>query len=596
MSTREYFYQPVEKRTPLPVRRVTPEHDQRTVTYENQSCHKRPSIAPHTDSIRTKTVHATTQTNSTGRPAPSPQRHPSPTPPEVHESSQDQYRLTRVEDEHPLPPHFVQAGDSSVYYKDPRQGPSESNTRGLHQGALSTKPVEPQQRKAVMPEDAYSRIDGHAHRSVQTDPLPPRRPFEMQEGRPTGPRLQQSQPATDPRLQQQDRRGDQSRQQPTPSSIRYEDTQILIDEPDTYPPLHTSGRELDSEQKSPRGLSDESRGKPSSGMRGDPRSYYNEHLKRNTAKAKHIDDLHSAKRSHFRKQDQVIQSLQEEKEALRKLLHKMINENLRKDSARNSQASPERSSSKGGRDRSFDSQKRSPAATKKLGRDTLPTKKKDTKGGTRSDSTSRDGRQGVRPPKSRTRQEAEKPSRYGSSRKESDSSSKAKKPAAKSRPLQPRNTNKRESQSPAKEYSPRKFPFDIAKGGRRTEYDVMEPFLDRYGGRLPPASQQEPKYSATKNPFLKYPPPRLRRSSESPDENRYNAKEVAAKAYRPTEKDRKNCTYCADHDNYLDHSPNDDSRPARHHSPEGGDSSNRGAITFAPQDEYYFEGKVYISP
>lgn len=595
--TQEYYYRPESQISPQQSPVVPPEQDQRTVPGEEQSYQKRPSVTRNTESIRTRTVNVTTQTDSTGRQALPPQYQPAPPTIETREMSQDQYRLTRVQEQPSLPPDFEQLGSSTGYYPAPRQRMSENHTRGIQPGALSKNNVAPQQHKQGLPNESYSKQEGHAHHTALTDPLPPRKYSERTEPPQRVSPIQHKQPEVDPRLDQEVRRMDYRGQQTSPSDIRYEDNQILIDEPDNYPPLHSSGVHPESDRRLPGNFSDESTGKQEPGMRGDPRSYYNEHMRRNTAKAKQINDLHSAQRSHSRKQDQVIQSLQEEKEALRKLLHKMINENLRRDSARNSrQASPERSSSKDRRDKSFESQKKTPSVKKSINKDALPTKKKETKPASSGGSMSRDGRQGMKPPKSKTRQDNDRPSRYDSPKKETSTNGKRRESADKNRPLLPKNTNTRQNHSPQREHSPRKLPFDIPKGADRTEYTIMEPYLDRYGGRIAPQNQRESKYSPTKNPFLRYPPPEVRRNSESPDENRYNLKEYSVNAYRPAEKERKNCLYCVHHEDYLGHQPRANARPAHQHSPGEVDSRKRGALTFAPQEEYFFEGKVYLSP
>lgn len=219
----------------------------------------------------------------------------------------------------------------------------------------------------------------------------------------------------------------------------------------------------------------------------------------------------------------------------------------------------------------------------------IPTKKKEKIGTSPSEIPSRDSRQQGRPPKSKTRLDPDRNQRISTpkdkpSRNRSNSSDK-KSPRYERPTLKSKDMNR--------ESPPRRFPFDIPKYSDKTEWELYSPYLDRYGGQYQPADKAS-RYSPSKNPFVNYPPVGDNRTSR-PVEDRYqdDYDNSPSSHKKPKKVERKDCLYCVDHEKYLGHAPHGAKKPS-HLGPHAGDSrTKRGPMTFAPNEELYFEGKLY---
>lgn len=288
---------------------------------ERRPFEQTPSATNNTASFVTKAVNTGTQTDL--RDVSSLSNFGNLPPHSDRENSQDQYRISRADEPAPQPAVREVSILGRVTYTPTRAGPATDAKAGRQP-----------------PDDRSPSPSPPEIRAPRPDPRPPaakpqvidRPPFDLG-----------SKPRVD--LSNAEEGQKEPKKPPVKNNVvpvkpkveQSHDETIFIDEPDHYPPLYSEDERRKSEIGPQKQNFSSRENNGSQGSRGDPRSYYNEHMKRESLKKQLAegDDLHSARRSHSRKQDQTIKSLIEEKEALQKLLQKMIKENLRNNSPDN---------------------------------------------------------------------------------------------------------------------------------------------------------------------------------------------------------------------------------------------------------------------
>lgn len=513
------------------------------------------------------------------------------------DNSLEQYRLARI-DNHPPQlssndaplldrvslapitysptPREVLQPESRIYLAPPvmeerGHGPLDQHRSGVDQRLPVPKP--PSQSRQSKPEEPKPRVD-LTMAQPRSNPAPPR---------------SNPAPPEPPRINNVNN--------VVPVKPRHEHSKeetIFIDEPDNYPPLYQQEQKPRQDEPSrPRPLYSSQEDAASQGQRADPKTYLNEHLRREAFRKQRNgdpEDLHSVRRSHSRKQDQTIRALLEEKEALQKLLQKMIKQNQRNSSPEEKPdyISPNDDKSREQGEARFESQQKPSSGSRRPSKDAIPTKKKEPAPQHRSDSMQKENRQSTKPPKSRTRLDPERVSREPSPSKKpkrgSSTSSEKKRPLNDPKHLKYRDLNS----SPG-----RKSPFDISKNSEKTEWELYSPFLDRYGGRYPDKKYDD-RYSPSKNPFLNYPAKEANRKSQQyidPPVDEYHR--PAGNYKRSGKADRSNCLYCVDHENHLGHSPRKLSHAPKEPLPREAAYGRNAPFNFSSREELYFEGKLF---